>query len=89
MERAVQRKYTFREGKPILVRYADDFVIIHHTEEGVNKAKQVVEQWLEGIGLTLNLKKTRVVHTLKGTNPGFDWSSVHQTAIPGREKPLG
>ena len=73
IEEAVQKAYTFREGKPVLIRYADDFVVIHPTQEGVKRAKQVIEQWLAGMGLTLNSKKTRIVPTLKGEDPGFNF----------------
>jgi len=46
------------------IRYADDFVIIHESEEIIAKAKQLVEQWLKGIGLgmkaaNLNLEASR------------------------------
>jgi len=34
-----------------IIRYADDFVIIHEREEIIAKAKQLVEEWLKGIGL--------------------------------------
>jgi RNA-directed DNA polymerase len=56
--------------------YADDWVVIHESEEIILKAKQFVEEWLSGIGLTLNQSKTRIVHTLKskdGNKAGFDF----------------
>jgi len=86
-----------------IIRYADDFVIIHESEEIIAKAKQLVAKWLKGIGLgmkaaNLNLEascpssgdpiriglyegracelkgsKTRITHTLKGPDPGFDF----------------
>jgi len=34
-----------------IIRYADDFVIIHESEEIIVKTKQLVEEWLKGIGL--------------------------------------
>jgi len=34
-----------------VIRYADDFVIIHESGEVIAKAKQLVEEWLKGIGL--------------------------------------
>ena len=70
---AVQQAYTVKEGKPALIRYADDFVILHPSETGMQKAKQVAEQWLKSMGLTLHPNKTRVVHTLSGESPGFDF----------------
>jgi RNA-directed DNA polymerase len=62
--------------KMSIIFYADDFVIIHESEEIVQKAKQFVEEWLKGIGLALNQSKTRIVHTLKskdGKKGGFDF----------------
>jgi len=47
-----------------IIRYADDFVIIHESEEIIAKVKQLVEEWLKGIGLemkaaNLNLEASR------------------------------
>ncbi|GHT98010.1 hypothetical protein FACS1894126_3050 [Alphaproteobacteria bacterium] len=59
-----------------IVFYADDFVIIHESEEIVLKAKQFVEEWLKGIGLALNQSKTRIIHTLKSEDAnkaGFEF----------------
>jgi len=56
-----------------IIRYADDFVIIHENEEIIAKTKQLVEKWLKGIGLGMKAAKTRITHTLEGKNPGFDF----------------
>jgi RNA-directed DNA polymerase len=59
-----------------IICYADDFVVIHESEEIILKAKKFVEEWLSGIGLELNQAKTRVIHTLKlkdGNKAGFDF----------------
>jgi RNA-directed DNA polymerase len=59
-----------------VIRYADDFIIIHESKEIIMKAKQFVERWLEQIGLKLSETKTRIVHTLKSENGiecGFDF----------------
>src|SRR5258708_11212011 len=53
METQVAQAFTYREGKPNFVRYADDFVVFHPTEEGVKRAKVVLEAWLKDIGLEL------------------------------------
>lgn len=72
MEAALRSAYTEREGKPALIRYADDFVVLHPTQKGVEKAKQVVEAWLATMGLELKPSKTRITHTLEG-EAGFDF----------------
>jgi RNA-directed DNA polymerase len=58
-----------------VVRYADDFVILHKNFEVVLHCKEIVEQWLKDIGLELKPSKTRISHTLNeyGGNIGFDF----------------
>lgn len=75
METHVAQAFTYREGKPNFVRYADDFVVFHPTEAGVKKAKEVLETWLKDIGLELKPSKTRITHTLKEYQGvvGFDF----------------
>lgn len=64
-----------RKGKPILVRYADDFVILHPDKEMLDKATEAVTNWLKDMGLFLSPKKTRITHTLHKYegNVGFDF----------------
>lgn len=73
MERAVWSAFMHKEGKPALVRYADDFVITHPTLAGIERARRVVEEWLKGMGLELKPEKTRIVHTLEGKGAGFNF----------------
>jgi RNA-directed DNA polymerase len=47
-----------------LIRYADDFVILHEDYKVVERCSQIIDTWLEEIGLSLNLKKTSFTHTL-------------------------
>lgn len=59
-----------------VITYADDFVVLHESEELVMKAKVLIEKWLKPVGLELKSSKTRIVHTLKSLNggkPGFDF----------------
>jgi RNA-directed DNA polymerase len=49
-----------------LVRYADDFVILHAEKWVIERAKEWIEQWLWRIGLTLSEEKTQIVHTTEG-----------------------
>ncbi|MBC6480394.1 MAG: HNH endonuclease [Hormoscilla sp. GM7CHS1pb] len=56
-----------------VVRYADDFVVMHKDQEVVEQAKEVTSKWLEEIGVELKPEKTSMAHTLKGTEPGFDF----------------
>ena len=54
-----------------VVRYADDFVVIHKDRETIEKALLVIAEWLRRIGLELKPEKTSITHTLNGDNPGF------------------
>jgi RNA-directed DNA polymerase len=59
-----------------LIRYADDFVILHENQTIVQKCKELIEEWLTDIGLELNQEKTKTKHTLiehEGQKPGFDF----------------
>lgn len=59
-----------------LIRYADDFVILHENQTIVQKCKELIEEWLTDCGLELNQEKTKIKHTLiehKGQKPGFDF----------------
>lgn len=48
-----------------IVRYADDFVIFSEKGENIKLAKQIVEHFLQRIGLELNEEKTRIGHSMK------------------------
>jgi len=50
--------------KPVVVRYADDFVILHRDFDALKQAQQVAADWLKGMGLEMKPSKTRITHTL-------------------------
>ena len=52
-------------GQPVLVRYADDFVILCATGQGEG-LRQRLTRWLAARGLKLNEEKTRLVDSRKG-----------------------
>lgn len=59
-----------------IIRYADDFVIIHEDLTAVTRCKEIISQWLNGMGLELKPSKTRIAHTLhahEGEKPGFNF----------------
>lgn len=53
-------------GKRIVVRYADDFLIICESEEDALKAKDDVNNWLSERGLKLSNEKTKIIHMTEG-----------------------
>jgi RNA-directed DNA polymerase len=69
-----------------LIRYADDFVILHESLEVIEKCKGIIEQWLKGYGLKLKESKTKITHTLNQHegNCGFDFLGFNV-----RQYPLG
>ena len=59
-----------------LIRYADDFVILHKEYSVILKCKELVSNWLNDIGLELKPSKTSITHTLHNvgsTKAGFDF----------------
>ncbi len=59
-----------------LIRYADDFVIIHESLTVVQRCREIISEWLEGMGLEIKPSKTRLIHTLQeheGKKPGFNF----------------
>ncbi|MBS2965989.1 reverse transcriptase N-terminal domain-containing protein [Actinocrinis puniceicyclus] len=49
-------------GTPVLVRYADDFVVLCDSREQAEQVKTDLTPWLAARGLAFNEDKTRVVH---------------------------
>lgn len=47
-----------------LIRYADDFVILHKDMTVVQRCREIISEWFQGIGLELKPSKTRLTHTL-------------------------
>jgi RNA-directed DNA polymerase len=71
-----------------LIRYADDFVIIHEDVEVVMGAKAVIEGFLKDIGLELSSSKTRICHTFEsyeGKQPGFDFLGFNIRQFPAND----
>jgi RNA-directed DNA polymerase len=60
----------------VLVRYADDFVVLCRTGSECEQAEQRVKQILDRLGLALHPEKTRRVELSKGKE-GFDFLGCH------------
>lgn len=59
-----------------MVRYADDFVILCHSQAQAEQALTMVRQWCEAAGLTLHPTKTRIVDVRVAS---FDFLGYHFT----------
>jgi len=60
----------------LMVRYADDFVILCRTAEESDEAMEVLRQWVHDNGLELHPEKTRMVDMNEAGN-GFDFLGYH------------
>jgi RNA-directed DNA polymerase len=60
---------------PAVIRYADDFVVLHDDVEVIKECKEAISEWLRIMGLELKPSKTRLSHTLTKVegNAGFDF----------------
>jgi RNA-directed DNA polymerase len=64
-----------RKHRAIVIRYADDLVILCADLETLINLKEVAEEWLAIVDLRLKPSKTRITHTLSEHegNVGFDF----------------
>lgn len=71
-------------GLGVLVRYADDLVVMTRTPQALERAERLVKMTLAGLGLELNPDKTRKVDLREGRG-GFDFLGCHFHArVSGR-----
>lgn len=64
-----------REGY-ILIRYADDFVVMCRNEGEAERALSRITDWMNKLGLNLHPTKTRIVNMAK-RGEGFDFLGYH------------
>ena len=73
-----------------LIRYADDFVVLHEDVNVIQRCKTIIANWLRDMGLELKPSKTRIAHTLNThgqEKPGFDFLGFTIRQFPaGRHK---
>jgi RNA-directed DNA polymerase len=72
---------------PDFIRYADDFVILHEDKAVVHRCREIISEWLAGIGLELKPEKTRLTHTFnhelsEDGKAGFDFLGHHIQQYP-------
>lgn len=94
MEEAVIGGKISNQSRPLLVRYGDDFVILHPDLHELQQAEKRVRRWLAAMGLQLNAQKTGIRHTLipfQG-EAGFDFLSFNmrqeqaEKSLEGKQK---
>jgi RNA-directed DNA polymerase len=88
------------EWTPTVVRYADDFVVCHRDLGVIRRCRDLVQEWLRGMGLELKPSKTRICHSLREHEgqAGFDFLGFtirqhpvgkYHTGKDTRGRPLG
>lgn len=72
------------EWQPYVVRYADDFVVLHRDAGVIRQCQQLAQEWLAGLGLELKPSKTRLAHTLRdeGGGRGFHFLGFYIRQYP-------
>jgi RNA-directed DNA polymerase len=55
-----------RRGAIRIVRYADDFVVMHENKKVIEDSKLIIAEWLKVRGLELSEEKTKIVHSTDG-----------------------
>ncbi|MEG4535141.1 group II intron reverse transcriptase/maturase [Microcoleus sp. D2_18a_D3] len=62
-----------------LIRYADDFVIMHKDIDVIIACQKIIADWLSDLGLKLKPSKTKLTHTLNkyNGNVGFEFLGFH------------
>jgi RNA-directed DNA polymerase len=70
--------------QPVVVRYADDFVVLHEDLQVIEQVRHLAAQWLAGVGLELKPEKTRISHTLTPHEGqvGFDFLGFEVRQYP-------
>jgi RNA-directed DNA polymerase len=78
-------KQRTRKSITSIIRYADDFVVMHENLEAIRETKTFLEEWLKPVGLALKKEKTSIKHTLEyfeGKKPGFDFLGFRVRQYP-------
>lgn len=68
-----------------LIRFADDFVVLHEDITVVQRCREIISEWLDDMGLKLKPSKTRLAHTLvqhEQEKPGFNFLGFNIRQFP-------
>lgn len=71
-----------RPGSPVAIRYADDVVVLCHSQGQAEQVKARLVEWLAPRGLVFNEDKTRIVHLSEGFDfLGFNVRRYHRKLL--------
>ena len=70
-----------------VIKYADDFLVLHRDLNVVERCRELISEWLNGMGLQLKPSKTRIAHTLHPEKSedglaGLDFLGYHIQQFP-------
>ncbi|EGJ28360.1 RNA-directed DNA polymerase [Moorena producens 3L] len=75
---SVKGKKTYYKKGLNLIRYADDFVILHQDQKVIEECQRVINEWLKDMGLELKPSKTQIIHSFDGFDfLGFNIRQYH------------
>jgi RNA-directed DNA polymerase len=74
-----------------LIRYADDFVIMHEKLDVILDCQKIINEWLAEMGLELKPSKTKITHTLNKHNEetGFNFLGFNIRQYPQGKNQCG
>jgi len=71
-----------KPGSPVAIRYADDMVVLCHSQEQAGQVKARLAEWLAPRGLAFNEGKTKIVHLSEGFDfLGFNVRRYHRKLL--------
>jgi RNA-directed DNA polymerase len=72
--------------KPLVIRYADDFVVFHPDQTVIEECQEIASNWLKELDLELKPSKTTITHSLncvgEPKTPGFNFLGFHIRSYP-------
>lgn len=94
LQEVFSQKYTIYEiqpdinfNPPLFHRYADNFVILHESKKVIEECLEIINDWLENMGLKLKDSTTRIAHTLGDgkVQTGFDYLGFNIRQYPVKD----
>ena len=73
------------QGRGVLVRYADDLVVLCRSREEAERALALLRDLLGELGLELKVEKTRIVHLTEG-GEGLDFLGFEHRWVPTKRR---
>jgi len=91
LEQSRHEAFPGHRKRPALMRDAADLVVIHPDRHGRDKGQERITERLNGMGLALQPRKTRITHTLRQEEgeAGFHFLGFNMRQYPTRQTRRG